>query len=507
MIQESILKTLYGQSSFNRNAPLRAIVESLLDKSFLEERLIVQALPNLNIEQAYNQETILEKWRDLLALMLVLREKNSLDSMKSLVLKSIRDLQHFSLYPDHQLLVIYQAIVAFLLNQKSKEFFFVQFSNGACPLEAKGFTTYGEIPHILYHAELGILYCLYGDLTGQSSYIEAAFKLAKWQCCTLDFHAESFVGLFSCEGQASERLLLINNFLLFNAIAKTKNCPDMAFLAEKHVENLSILANRESIDIPSYSVVLEAYFDHKNLPLISKKFLLPPTINDDLLAIAGSRSQECSALATLYGGKSGMGSYHYKEIKVINFGPQHLPLGDCSGFGLEGSQRLLPQQIKVLSTSSKEFILEGTMRMSSNPQEKNLEIPHGGWIESRQEFQEDCLTIKTQFLGLFKQQELFFSFFVKCKNCVVDGEKTIRPRSLNRYLGKVASLKLQGEKSSLLLKAEQNHEEMHVIPLGGGDNFWGADFLIAYLLKGETDQYSWQLSPLIGSACDSSPLL
>lgn len=35
---------------------------------------------------------------------------------------------------------------------------------------------------------------------------------------------------------------------------------------------------------------------------------------------------------------------------------------------------------------------------------------------------------------------------------------------------------------------------MEVIPLGGGNNFWSADFLIAFPLLKES--YQWQINPL-----------
>jgi len=36
---------------------------------------------------------------------------------------------------------------------------------------------------------------------------------------------------------------------------------------------------------------------------------------------------------------------------------------------------------------------------------------------------------------------------------------------------------------------------MQVIPLSGGENFWGVDFLAAYVCSDEQRHYSWQLTP------------
>jgi len=194
-----------------------------------------------------------------------------------------------------------------------------------------------------------------------------------------------------------------------------------------------------------------------------------------------------------------MGCYHFKDVNVINYGPQNTPLGDCKGFGLEGGQLLLADFITELSVSSGGFSIQGMSRMSSSVNKKDSESAshpnHAGWIATCQEYKNKNLWIKTQFQRLFDQEELLFTFFVKCKQCIVNEDKIIRRRSLNRYGGRAEKIEFKGNKSSVFLLAGQNHEEMHVIPLGGGGNFWGADFLVAYQLKADTQHFAWQLNP------------
>jgi len=86
-----------------------------------------------------------------------------------------------------------------------------------------------------------------------------------------------------------------------------------------------------------------------------------------------------------------------------------------------------------------------------------------------------------------------FTFFVKADNCLVGGVQSVKPRSFSRYQGRVASIQMQGKLSSLSLEAHHKHGEMQVIPLGGGDNFWGADFLVAYILNPAESRYQWHI--------------
>lgn len=496
MTQASLLKTLYIQSSFNRNTPLRALLDAYIEGSCLEERLIAEALtcPSLPLS-SFAEHLVLEKWREFLTLIFIFYFRGCLDAYKLKSLKYMRALKRFSLWKGHQLFSIYHELAVFLLNQEARKVILTQLPNGACSVEVDGYRSTGALPHPLFHAELGTLWCLYGDLTGQSLYVEAAFKLAKWQSNTLDHHFLSFVGLFASEGQVSERLLLVNNFLLFNALARTNQCSEMAFLAKKQIDQLMKLANSESIDMACHGIIFEEYFSKKVLPMSSRDYCLPAAFKDEHFAIAGLRSAESSAVATLNGEKSGMGCYHFKDVNVMSFGPQHIPLGDCKGFGISGSSSLLSDNIKTLSIGDDQFLIEGVARLSSSCSQDLSLFPHAGWVTSRQEFNKGRLAIEINFQGLFEQDDLVFSFFIKCKSCLVDGSKMVRKRSLNRYSGQSASVTLEGMDGSIVLEAKQFHPEMHVIPLGGGDNFWGADFLVAYLLNDNLISYSWQLTP------------
>lgn len=499
MDQASLLKTLFCQCSFNRNAPLRAVVESFIDEHCLEERLIPLVLPIEDLaSDSLSFIAVLEKWRALLTLILVLNDKNCIDTYKVEIIKYARQLQLISPWREHQLLSMYKSVVAFYLEKHFEDYDLSQLPNGACPLQSYSLSGIVGITHPLYHAELGVLCCLYADLTGQAGYKESALKITEWQFNTLDHDFLSFAGLFANEGESSERLLLINNYLLFNAVARIDDCAKMAFLAEKQLKRLAELADQESLDIPGYSILLESYFSGIELPAASTDYYLPASFQDSHFGFAGSRSAESSAVATLYGGKSGMGCYHFKDVKVINYGPQYTPLGDCAGFGIEGGGQLLSEFVTELSATTGEFILQGMSRMSSLSLEGvtvgESHSPHAGWLATCQELKDQKLSIKTQFQNLFEQKELLFSFFVKCKQCVVDGNRIVSRRSLNRYSGKSAQVEFQGVNFSLILQTGQNHEEMHVIPLGGGDNFWGADFLVAYKLKDDARHYTWEIA-------------
>lgn len=506
MNQATLLKKLYCQSSFCSPTALGIIVESFINDSRLEECLIAEFLTGFVFPTAFAAEgDVLKSLRGFLTLILVLKDRNELEVYLPLLLKSFRQIQRVSIRPDHQLLAAYQATVLFLLYSARS-----QIEDLDCVkalgfddrnikdyIELEVFFPSEEIPHPLFRAELGTLWCLYGNLTGRSSFVEAAGRIAEWQKKTLDHNYVSLVGLLSPEGEASERTLLIGNYLLFNAVARSLRSSEMAFLAGKQLGRFSELAGEESLKVPCHAVILEACFDEMASPDVSGEYYLPSIFSDERLALAGSRSFESSAVSTLYGGRSGMGCYHYKDVKVINFGPQRLPLGDCSEFGLEGGANFLSEHLKTLTLGAGQYVLEGAARLPSHTRDTQSlgHLSHGGWMVCRQELNKGILSIDIKFQRLFEQNDLSFSFFVKCSQCIIGGDKVVMPRSLTRYSGAGAAIQLHGEKSILNLHAGQGHEDVQIIPLGGGDNFWGADFLIAYRLKDPDAAYSWKCFP------------
>ena len=90
-----------------------------------------------------------------------------------------------------------------------------------------------------------------------------------------------------------------------------------------------------------------------------------------------------------------------------------------------------------------------------------------------------------------------FSFFVKALRCrVASQQEFLYPRTLERYEGEVQTVAFEGQDHVLELRSLSCKGTMQVIPLAGGNNFWGADFLVAYLLSAEQRQYQWHVGPL-----------
>jgi len=89
-----------------------------------------------------------------------------------------------------------------------------------------------------------------------------------------------------------------------------------------------------------------------------------------------------------------------------------------------------------------------------------------------------------------------FSFFVKARQCQVNQNFILLPGKLERYEGDIVPIRFHGLQGALELRALTHKGQMQVIPLGGGDNFWGSNFLVAYTLDPAHRDYHWSIEPL-----------
>lgn len=471
--------------------PFQEVVDAYLHNAQVGEPMWDRAVTLDNSRKALSPWQLLDQWRELIILMLILHDKQQLQQRRDLFIDKVKQLQSEALWPEFQLLSSYQKLAAVLLQQKIKNIPILQSENGSAPLEGLGHWAWGEVPHPLFHAELGILWSLLGQFTGEKHFFSAVEKLAAWQMQTLDHQFSPFVGLYALEEDAVPSVLLISNVVLFDAVGRLLEKANAIDLSEKMMFHVAEMASKYSIKVPAHLAVFNQWFS-KNIAPQKEQITLSSSFADKDLAFVGCRSQDSSAVATIFGGRSGMGCFHFGDVQVVNFGPQHLPLGDCRGFGLEGAGRLLSGHLSFIDASEQGFVIEGMGRVASCPQNEyeagfRQGIPSGMWIDTTLNFKNGkSFAIEAEVSGL-TDRDFAFAFFVKAPSCVVDdvvgGKQEIKHRSLKQYSGSAIPVLLQGKSGNLVIEETINGGKMQVIPLSGGDNFWGADFLIAYMCR------------------------
>lgn len=369
--------------------------------------------------------------------------------------------------------------------------------NGAALIDLHEYCPWLSLPYSPYHCEFGTFLSLLALMTERIDFQESALNLAYWQLNTLDCEGIPFAGLFVRETEGTPLPRLCLSYLLFQSASRlTKDSPFNA-IAERLLKKIEehIKKTKEKID-PLWMLIekwLEKY------PIQSQEPLeLPENIYDPSTALIGYRSSSGHVLCTLHGAGTGLGTFRLGEdIEIISYGPQYLPLAECKGFGIEGNA-LSDQGIRrsIIEWRRHSFLMKGCTRLVDQPAESSLGLGifRGIWLEVSQEYMKPNLHLKTSFLAFEETESIAFNFFVKASSCVIDG-KILKPKTLERYEGEVCTIVLQGKESALELRNLVCSKTMQVIPLAGENHFWGADFLIAYILSPGQKDYEWHIGP------------
>lgn len=367
--------------------------------------------------------------------------------------------------------------------------------SGAALIDLHEYCPWLSLPYTPYHFEFGIFLCLIALLTKRDDFQEIVLRIARWQINTLDKDAKPLPGLFvrEKEGRTLEHLCL--SYLLFRSAAILSAQTPFAAIAKAIMKSIQVYIDqtRESID-PLW-VLIEKWLDQYKI-LTPSSLELPEHIYDPSTALVGYRSPTWQVICTLHGAHTGLGELRQGDVEIVNYGPQYLPLGDCVGFGIEGNA-LSDQGLRRSTIEWKRgsFILKGCTRLVDQPSSL-LRVGQfrGIWLEVAQEFKKPHFHLRTTFLGLDGWEAVAFSFFVRAAECEVQ-TNVLHPRTLERYEGEAQAVVLKGQESVLELQCQSFQGTMQVIPLAGGNNFWGADFLVAYLMKSDQRHYQWYVGP------------
>lgn len=336
------------------------------------------------------------------------------------------NLSEEQLCSDHELMQL-QAALEFKIFDWLK---LTPFDSGALPLFGRGFFPWGALPYPKEHAELGKLLLE----TQKSSFEQMARAMAHFQSATLDHRQVPFTALFEQEGRWSKKTI---------------------------------------------EEACAAFLEAAQLPFVCNQRFC-----DAQLGMVSRRSESSSLILLGSGCKSGMGAFLHEGGGVINFGPQLVPTGNLSGFGLAGRG----QDIE-LEDSEEGFRFRACCSLAA-PSKRYVEPFRlwdsgccGMWIKADSAGSLEHIELKLHLEGYRPLSAYCFSFFGKGEKALIAGSHHLSPRSLDRYSGPAQPLLFWGAGGGVTVHALDGVAHMEVVPLAGDESFWGADFLATYSLK------------------------
>lgn len=480
----------------------KLVVEFLSHRS-LDPSQIEKVLSTDEFQKDDELENDLDIQRKILALNCMVEILEDKENLRKPIQAAYNRSKYSSFEKDFQLVEGLIALNGHMLSEGKKTVSPKLHSTGACPMEWKGYFPWGTLPQPKLQAEMGAVWAILGKVANDGNLLSSASKVAEWQMThTIDHRAHPTHGLFWKESQASLVEILCANTLLFHSVATFCANSEMEDLAQKQEAFLSGNVDNENLTFLAYVSILSLWIDSLVTTPIPQEFILQKSFCDPHVALIGARSEDSHVACTLLGSNTGLGTFCKDDISVINYGPQLFPLGDCKNFGIERTFRPESESNPEAFFEAREegFVLKGTCKVATQSDAastKPLVAPgHSGiWMDVSQVYSPGELNLEVSSYGLEANESLAFAFYVNGLSCDIKGMK-VSPRSLDRYEGKVETIHIRGEHSSIKIEAPSPAQSLQVIPLAGDDHFWSADFLLAYSIPVEPKVYSWKLSSI-----------
>lgn len=480
--------------------PLEKGVCSFLKKNPLPPSVLDHLTQKNSSQEIKAPYDSLERWRELLANCLMVTFQALPSFFSTDVIGQVKHHRKHQVWKEFQLLNAFQTLSCHLLNEPCGIPSPMLYENGMAPLFSSSIWPWAATPQQTFNAELGVLWSILGSICQNDKLSSAACRLSQWHLNTLNHYFHPFSGLLIPEDDFSLPQLLTVNYLLFHATACFEQNAQMEYVAQRQLEHLeNALVNSETRIHPLYILLEEKIARLAEIPSVVK-MELPSAIEDKQISLVGIRSPQHSVVCVAAGGNTGLGSFYFHDTQIVSWGPHHYPLDDCSGFGVLTS---ISSENKIQVLENLNFRQHAKVRLTDKPflndsqvifrMGKMSEI----WIDVEQIFHNQKLDINTSWSSLEALKDVSFTFFVKAKFCIVNGV-TLLPKTLDRYTGKVGPVILEGDLGNLEIICDKNSGSLQVIPLAGQDNFWGADFLLAYSLESGFD-FAWHISPTSSS--------
>ncbi len=492
MLELCSLQSLYFTQIENSSSYFDQMVRQFLESRIIPPQNVVEEC--LWHEPLFEEEKAIENWKQLLAVNILCDLAQLHPSELSVKVR------FFERHPWNQSSQYLRSLVA--LNHAFAKMPIPEvgphlLESGAALIDLYEYCPWLSLPYTPHHFEFGIFLCLLTLLTKRQDLQETVLRIAHWQLNTLDTEAKPLAGLFVREKEGKTLQQCCLSYLLFRSAALLSQETPFAAIAEIVMKGIQerVEKTREKMD-PLW-VLIEKWLEHHHQILSHTSLELSEHIYDPSTALAGYRSSSYHIVCTLHGEHTGLGMLRQGDIEIISYGPQYLPLGECQGFGIEGNA-LCDHGMRrsMIEWRRGSFVLKGCTRMVDQPSSSPFKVGQfrGIWLEVVQEFKKPHFHLKTTFLGLDGWDSVAFSFFVKAAQCKIQSQ-VLYPRTLGSYDGETHSLLLEGHDNQLELSLLSIKGRMQVIPLAGGDNFWGADFLVAYHMTADHCHYQWHIGP------------
>lgn len=434
-------------------------------------------------------------WQFLLKAILLALFEDKLDSKIKIYKEKWYKLKEQQSFQAFSIELLYAKITAHFLKIEETSFLEItQTKSGFCSLYSENHWRFFKVPFIDQHAEFATLLLLLGKLTQNPSLVNQGYKSALWHTKNIDPHFTPYRGFLSNHLHTDYFDVVLKQGILLHLASLALEDKEMAFLAKSH---FSFILKAEPYQLKKIS--LSSLLVWKLINQLFQNQLTPVHVDlssetfEEEMPIAGYRSEKISLLCSLTGNNSSMGTLKFDDLEIAAFGPQLSDLGDGKGFGFIGLNE--NEKNFELQKKSDAFTLKKVVGLPHFTIESSLlnmwQHPKC-WLDTKLTYEKEYFTVKIKPLRL--NQEVYFVFYVIADQCLIKGEKKILYQSLEQFQGKACSVSFLNKTKIMTFDPLLKEGSMKIIPLEGGQSFWGANYLIAYHLNNKYSTFEWKIT-------------
>jgi hypothetical protein len=459
-------------------------VDKETDWSKLVQCLLVENRSDADCVESLTEEILhrpiasfndyLNSWRDTLILFFVDRLHGGV-STEALV-KMLKAHAYFETF---QLGRLFEAIV------DGSSFQINQLPHGGILIETEGQLEELTFPRPQLTAELGVLALIHGFSMDDTDLLSAVLRFARFHMQMLDQKGKPFAGLWTGMKNFSYATSYAMNYLLFTTAAHLSPWPKFHLVAESQLAHLKELDEECLQKISPYltllALVMEKAVEGEAVPKVVDREL--EESDEESLGFSTYQGSSLNIACTTSGSNSGVGAISKGHVRIVSMGPCYSPLGEPHTFGVHRSP---PLRDTIIRRAKEEFEFNGWTRLV-HPEKGHLAK---SWMELQVHGSKGRGRVTVRFSELV--DDLHFAFFVESQKAIVNENFYLQPASLDRYSGESTDVIFKMGDHSLKLLPQLN-VGMQVIPLAGGDHYWGANFLVAFEMPKESTSVQWEI--------------
>lgn len=479
-----------------QGTPYQILHTVFIDKEF-PTSAVLDLIENLEKTAFSTIKDLFSFLKDFISVLYLARQSNKfLEEHKERLLAM---LQTVKLHPesfDSALSLSYFELIGALLDLPAQEFDVSLLPSGFITEGSKDISLLKERIVLQNQIEISLNLLMIALIRQDQRLVEKASKIILAFANCLDDQGELLIGLWSSDVLQDKNPFFALTFLTlytFNQLSK-HSVLDNALKIQSGV--ILGLPDLEIDSIGVYAFVLAFALDqvlNQNLYELKHEIQFSDqqgTVLEDV-GLVVDKLGNFSTYLTLSGINHSIGSILAKDVQVIAMGPHFFPLGDISKFGI--FQSIDREHFMPLSYEKHEdkTYIKGMTKIIHADSNKTAVKPSDTWLQLEVANESNKLKLSVSLLGEPCKLPLSFAFFIKSSETEMIGNRQVKPKSLDKYIGPSQKVVFKGSNKNFSILPCFD-EKMHLIPLQGKNHFWGADYLLACEISQFSKKYSWE---------------